>query len=179
MRTRRARLQDAYGIYRLVDDFSHDGTLLHHAYAEICKNIRTFTVVESDDDEFLGCAALHVYGPHLAEIRSIVVRSAIRGKGAGGLLVESLLAEAEENGIGCVCLFTRIPTFFEHFRFRITEHDSLREKVMKDCQNCARRHACDETPMVIGDLPVGQDMSGMMPVVGPSALVQLHVQPAC
>jgi amino-acid N-acetyltransferase len=58
MRTRRARLQDAYGIYRLVDDFSHDGTLLHRAYAEICKNIRTFTVVESDDDEL--CAEQRV-----------------------------------------------------------------------------------------------------------------------
>src|ERR1700758_4863445 len=77
MRTRKARLQDASSIYRLVDDFSHDGTLLHGAYAEICKNIRTF--VESDNDEFLGCAALHVYGPHLTEIRSIVVRSTIRG----------------------------------------------------------------------------------------------------
>jgi amino-acid N-acetyltransferase len=179
MRTRKARLQDAYSIYHLVDDFSHDGTLLHRAYAEICKNIDTFTVVDSDYDEFLGCAALHVYGPHLAEIRSIVVRSTIRGKGAGGLLVESLLAEAKENGIKCVCLFTRIPAFFEHFRFRITEHGSLREKVAKDCQRCARRHACDETPMVIGELPVEQEMSGMMPVVGPSALVQLDVRPAC
>ena len=179
MRTRKARLQDAYSIYRLVDNFSHDGTLLRRAYAEICKNIRTFTVVESDNDEFFGCAALHVYGPHLAEIRSIVVRSTIRGKGGGRLLVESLLAEAEENGIKCVCLFTRIPTFFEHFRFRIADHNSLREKVTKDCQHCARRHACDETPMVIGDLPVEQKIGGMMPVVGPSALVQLHVQPAC
>jgi amino-acid N-acetyltransferase len=137
MRTRRARLQDAYSIYRLVDDFPDDGTLLHRAYAEIRKNIRTFTVVESDEGEFLGCAALHVYGPHLAEIRSIVVRSTIRGKGAGGLLVQSLLAEAEEHEIRCVCLFTRIPTFFEHFRFRTTEHGLLREKVMKDCKHRA------------------------------------------
>jgi amino-acid N-acetyltransferase len=173
MRARRARPEDAYGIYRLVDDFSHDGTLLHRAYDEIRNNIHTFTVVESEDDEFLGCAALYVYGPHLAEIRSIVVRSAIRGKGAGGLLVRSLLAEAEANGIKRICLFTRVPTFFAHFRFRITEHGFLREKVMKDCKHCARRHACDETPMVLGDLPAEQDMGGAMSVIGPSALVQL------
>jgi amino-acid N-acetyltransferase len=175
LRTRKARLEDAYNIYRLVDDFSHDGTLLHRSYSEICQNIRTFNVVELDNDEFLGCASLHVYGPHLAEIRSIVVRSTTRGKGVGGLLVESLLAEAKENGIKCVCLFTRIPAFFEHFRFRITEHGFLREKVAKDCQRCARRHACDETPMVIGELPVEQEMRGMMPVAGPNVLVQLHV----
>jgi hypothetical protein len=34
MRTRRALLQDAYRIHRLVDDFSDDRTLLHRAYAE-------------------------------------------------------------------------------------------------------------------------------------------------
>jgi hypothetical protein len=48
---------------------------------------------------------------------------------------------------------------------------------MKDCQHCAQRYACDETPMAIGDLPAEEDMNGMMPAVRPSALVQLHVQP--
>jgi amino-acid N-acetyltransferase len=173
MRTRRARLQDAYAIYRLVNDLSLDGTLLHRSYAEVCRNIRTFTIVESEADEFIGCAALHVYGPHLAELRSIVVRSAIRGKGAGGLLVESLLAEAAESGIRCVCLFTRIPTFFEHFNFRVTPRGSLHDKLLKDCRHCARRNACDETPMVIGELPVQQNLSGLMPFVGSGRLVQL------
>jgi amino-acid N-acetyltransferase len=121
-----------------------------------CRNIRTFTIVESDADEFIGCAALHVYGPHLAELRSVVVRSAIRREGAGGLLVKSLLAEAEQSAIRCVCLFTRIPTFFEHFRFRITKHGSLRDKLLEDCRHCARRNACDETPMVIGELPFSE-----------------------
>ena len=65
------------------------------------------------------------------------------------------------------------------FASGFAEDGSLREKVMKDRQHCARRHACDETPMVLGDLPVERDMSGTMPVVGPSAFVQLHVQPAC
>jgi len=173
MRTRRARVQDAYAIYRLVNDHSRDGTLLRRSYTEICNNIHTFTIVESAAGEFVGCAALRVYGPHLAEIRSIVVRSAIRGAGAGGLLVKSLLAEAKENGIRCVCLFTRIPAFFEHFRFRITKHDSLRDKVVKDCQHCTRRHACDETPMAVGELPSQQDMSDQMPRMGSGRLVQL------
>jgi amino-acid N-acetyltransferase len=160
-----------------VDEFSHDGNLLHRAYAEICQNIRGFTVVESDANEFLGCAALHVYGSHLAEIRSIVVRSAIRRNGAGGLLVASLLAEAEQNGIRCVCLFTRIPTFVEHFRFRVTEHSSLRDKVAKDCLRCTRRHACDETQMVISELPVQQCVSDSLPSVVSTNLDQLHLSP--
>jgi amino-acid N-acetyltransferase len=159
MRTRGAQLQDASSIHQLIDSFSHDGTLLRRSYGEICENIRTFTVVESSSGKFLGCAALHVYGPHLAEIRSIVVRPDTKGSGAGGLLVNALLDRAEASGIKCVCLFTRIPTFFEHFHFHLAEHQLLRDKVLKDCMHCARRNACDEIAMAIGELPKPHTLS--------------------
>jgi len=157
MRTRRAQLQDAHAIHQLIESFCHDGTLLRRSYAEICANIRTFTVVETDTNQFLGCAALHVYGQHLAEIRSIVVRPETKGHGAGGLLVHALLEQAEASAIKCVCLFTRIPAFFEHFHFRLAERLALRDKVIKDCMHCARRNACDETAMAIGELPQTQN----------------------
>ena len=153
MRTRKAQPRDAKSIHQLIDSFTHDGTLLPRSYSEICENIGTFTVVESEAGQFIGCAALYVYGPHLAEVRSIVVRPDIAGHGAGSLLVQSLLRQAEQCGIQCVCLFTRIPTFFEHFRFQITQHQLFRDKALKDCQHCARRNACDETAMAIGKLP--------------------------
>ena len=43
------------------------GTLLRRNYAEICENVRDFVIAESDTGVFLGCGALHLYGPHLAE----------------------------------------------------------------------------------------------------------------
>jgi amino-acid N-acetyltransferase len=153
LRTRKAQLQDASAIHQLIDGFSHDGTLLPRSCAEICANIRTFTIVETHTHQFLGCAALHVYGQHLAEIRSIVVRPDVKGCGAGGQLVDELLRQANARGIQCVCLFTRIPAFFEHFHFRLAERLALRDKVVKDCVHCARRNACDETAMAIGELP--------------------------
>jgi amino-acid N-acetyltransferase len=153
LHTREARLQDARAIQHLIDSFAPDGTLLRRSYAEICENIDTFTVVEDCNRRFVGCASLHVYGQHLAEVRSIVVRPETKGRGAGGLLVEALLNQAENSGIRCVCLFTRIPTFFEHFHFRVAEHRALRDKVMKDCIHCPRRNACDEIAMAIGELP--------------------------
>jgi amino-acid N-acetyltransferase len=158
MRTRRAQLQDARAIHQLIESFCHDGTLLRRSYAEICANIRTFTVVETDSHQFLGCAALHVYGQHLAEVRSIVVRPETKGHGAGGLLVQALLDQVEASGIKCVCLFTRIPAFFDHFHFRTVERLALRDKVLKDCIHCARRNACDETAMAIGELPEPRDL---------------------
>jgi amino-acid N-acetyltransferase len=159
MRTRRAQLQDAHDIHQLIESFCHDGTLLRRSYAEIYANIHTFTIVETDTNQFLGCAALHVYGQHLAEIRSIAVHPETKGHGAGGLLVHALLDQAEASGIKCVCLFTRIPAFFEHFHFHLTERLKLRDKVIKDCMHCARRNACDEIAMAIGELPEPQNLT--------------------
>jgi amino-acid N-acetyltransferase len=157
LRTRKAQLQDARAIQQLIDSFSHDGTLLPRSYAEIRANIRTFTVVETHTHQFLGCAALHIYGPHLAEIRSIVVRPDIKGCGAGGQLVHELLRQANARGITCVCLFTRIPSFFKHFSFEVVEREIFRDKVLKDCEHCSRRNACDETAMAFGELPASRD----------------------
>src|SRR5437868_2228518 len=113
MLARNAKLPDAAVINKLIQNYSHDGTLLPRSYNELCENIRDFIVVE-EDGIILGCGALHLYGLHLTEVRSICVNPAAKGKGAGRILVEALLAAAEEQSVGCVCLFTRIPSFFAH-----------------------------------------------------------------
>ena len=150
---RRAKLQDAVHIFELVNSLSGDGTLLRRSYAEICENVRDFHVAESEGGVFLGCGALHLYGPHLAEVRSIVVKPEAKGQGAGGRLLKALLAEAEDQGVTCVSLFTRIPDFFFHFGFRVADRTALPDKIYKDCQACPRLYACDEVAMVRGPLP--------------------------
>lgn len=158
----KARLQDARNVFDLVNSLSGDGTLLRRSYAEICENIRDFTIAEADGD-FLGCGALHLYGPHLAEVRSIVVKPEAKGKGAGGLLLRALLSEAEQHAVISVCLFTRIPDFFQHFGFRVADRDAMPDKIYKDCQTCPRLYACDEIAMVRGPLPT-------VAVLGPDKL---------
>ncbi len=150
---RPAKLQDAVNIFELVNSLSGDGTLLRRNYAEICENVRDFQIAESESGVFLGCGALHLYGPHLAEVRSIVVKPEAKGQGAGGKLLRALLAEAEEQGVVAVCLFTRIPDFFFHFGFRVADRTALPDKIYKDCQTCPRLYACDEVAMVRGPLP--------------------------
>jgi len=158
LHTRSAQLEDAASIHQLIDSCTNDGTLLRRSYGEICENIRTFTIVEDDSGQFIGCAALHVYGQHLAEVRSIVVNRDAKRHGAGSMLVQALLDQAKAAGIKCVCLFTRIPTFFEHFHFRVADHQAFRDKVAKDCMHCARRNACDEIAMAVGELPAPNDL---------------------
>jgi amino-acid N-acetyltransferase len=163
----KARLQDALDIFNLVNSLSGDGTLLRRSYAEICENVRDFTVACIADDagehEFIGCGALHLYGPHLAEVRSIVVKPEARGLGAGDAILEALLAEAEEHQVMSVCLFTRIPDYFSHLGFRVAERNAMPDKIYKDCQTCPRLYACDEVAMVRGPLP-------KVAMLGPSKL---------
>lgn len=172
METRKARLQDASNIYDLVNSLSQDGTLLRRAFAEICENIRDFTVAESPEGVFLGCGALHLYGPHLAEIRSIVVLPEAKGRGTGGKLLQALLDEAESHGVRCVCLFTRIPDFFFRHGFRVEERTALPDKIYKDCQSCPRLYRCDEVAMAKGQLP---KISILGPSLEAEKLVRLMV----
>src|ERR1035438_8276778 len=154
MLVRKALLQDASNVFDLVNSLSPDGTLLKRSFAEICENIRDFTVAISDGGVFLGCGALHFYGPHLCEVRSIVVKPGAKSKGAGSRILAALIEEAEEHGIQSVCLFTRIPDFFFRYGFRAIEDKAvLPDKVFKDCQNCPRLHRCDEVAMVRGRIP--------------------------
>ena len=72
MRVREAVLPDAEQIHTLISAYSGDGTLLPRSLAEICENVRDFVVLQ-DEGRIIGCGALHLYGVHLAEIRSITV----------------------------------------------------------------------------------------------------------
>jgi amino-acid N-acetyltransferase len=152
MRTRSAILPDADAIHELIATYSGDGTLLPRSFVEICENIRDFTVVE-ERGKVIACGALHLYGPHLAEVRSIAVHPRAKGKGAGRRVVKALLSEAEHHHVGGVCLFTRIPEFFAPMGFTVAEREDLPDKMYKDCLACPRLHCCDEIAMVRGELP--------------------------
>ena len=152
MRTREAILPDAEHIFRLISAYSSDGTLLPRTLPEICENVRDFIVLEREG-EIIGCGALHLYGPHLAEIRSITVDRKQQKGGCGRLLVEALLDEAERHQVGCICLFTRTPEFFARLGFTEAVRESLPDKINKDCVNCPRFHNCDEVTMIRGEIP--------------------------
>jgi amino-acid N-acetyltransferase len=152
MRTRNAILPDAPQIEALIAGYSKYGTLLPRSLAEICENIRDFVVLEHEG-EVVGCGALHLYGLHLAEIRSITVSRDFEGHGAGSAIINALLEEAKQQHVTCVCLFTRIPDFFAPFGFKSAERDAIPDKLYKDCLNCPRINNCDEVAMYRGELP--------------------------
>jgi amino-acid N-acetyltransferase len=168
MRVREAILPDAKQIHSLISAHFETGVLLPRTLPEICENVRDFVVVE-DRGRIVGCGALHLYGIHLAEIRSITVHPSCRGRGAGALLMEALLAQAKKHQVSGVCLFTRIPEFFSRMGFSMVTREVLPDKLYKDCCVCPRLHCCDEVAMVRGEIPA----FAILPEPG-SALVKLQ-----
>ncbi len=146
-RTRKALLPDATAIHALIEGYAGQNILLPRTIGEICENVRDFTVVEQNG-RVIGCGALHLYGRHLAEVRSIAVARAAQGQGAGSKLVDALLAEARQHQVAQVCLFTRSPQYFGRLGFVEVPHAVLPDKIFKDCRNCPLFTRCDETAMI-------------------------------
>ena len=153
MLVRKALLQDASKVYDLVNSLSGDGTLLKRSFAEICENIRDFTVAESDGGVFLGCGALHFYGPHLCEVRSIVVKPEAKSKKRR----QPHSGRADRGGRrarhSIIGLFTRIPDFFFRYGFRTVEDKSSCPTKSSRIARAAALHRRDEVAMVRGRIP--------------------------
>src|SRR5690348_5040053 len=101
LKTRKAILPEAQAIYALIAGYARDNVLLPRTLSEIYENVRDFTVVERQG-KVIGCGALHLYGAHLAEVRSIAVDPKAQGQGAGRKLIQALLDEAREHQIAQV-----------------------------------------------------------------------------
>jgi amino-acid N-acetyltransferase len=147
IRTRKAILPDAPAIHALIEGYAGAGIMLPRTIGEICENVRDFTVVE-EKGTVIGCGALHLYGQHLAEVRSIAVAREAQGQGAGSKLVDALLKEARQHQVAQVCLFTRSPEYFGRLGFVEVPHAVLPDKIFKDCRNCPMFTRCDETAMI-------------------------------
>jgi argininosuccinate lyase/amino-acid N-acetyltransferase len=97
----------------------------------------------------VGCAALWIYTPQLAEIRSLGLDEEHQGHGIGQALVRYFLDLARDLHIPKVFVLTRAPKFFEKCGFKTVSINSLPEKVLKDCATCPKNTCCDEIAMTI------------------------------
>ncbi len=145
---RQARMDDLDDICRLVDHWAVKGENLPRSRDEIMKAILDFGVAVIDG-KVIGCAALWIYTPQLAEIRSLGIDEAFQGRGIGQEIVGYFLDLAKDLHIPKVFVLTRAPHFFEKCGFKTVSINSLPEKVLKDCANCPKNTCCDEIAMVL------------------------------
>ena len=108
MHIRRARTKDVKAIRSLVDAYTADRRLLSKATVTLFESVQEFWVAVDDADRVLGCGALHVMWEDLAEIRTVAVDPASRGRKIGHQIVAQLLDVARELGVARVfCLTSR------------------------------------------------------------------------
>jgi len=140
---RKAILQDARQIHRLLLNYAKDGLVLSRSLMEIFEAIRDFYVFV-EGDRVVGAAALNICWEDLAEVRSLVVDESFSGRGIGKHLVEACLSEARTLGIGRVFALTYQQVFFEKLGFSVIEKSELPQKIWGDCIKCAKFPECDE-----------------------------------
>ncbi|MFZ5927744.1 MAG: N-acetyltransferase [Acidobacteriota bacterium] len=143
MTLRKARMSDIPGILRLINGYAAQGLMLPRNGFELAENIRDFTVAAAAEAVY-GCAALHFYGPSMAEVRSLAVDETLKGAGIGKKLMEALDAEARSFDLELLFAFTYVPEFFARLGYRRVDRSALPLKAWKDCLRCPKFQACDE-----------------------------------
>ncbi|MEN8374887.1 MAG: N-acetyltransferase [Gemmatimonadota bacterium] len=141
--TRPASFGDIPDMASLINRYAALGLMLPKTPAHLYRTVREFIVAESDQG-VLGCGALRIYEPDLAEVCSLAVSDAARGLGVGRRLVAALHAEAARLGIGRTFALTLEPGFFHRLGYHTIERAVLPQKIDVDCAGCPKRDACDE-----------------------------------
>jgi len=153
VRVRAAEIADMQRIEPLINGFAALNLMLPKSVDQLVRNFREFVVAESDAGELLGCGALRVYSPSLAEIVSLAVSERAHGAGVGGTMVERLCDDARALSIATVFALTLRDGFFHRLGFRTVPKEMFPLKVWADCRSCPKLHACDE-------IAVARDISG-------------------
>lgn len=113
-RIRPARADDVRAIAALRLPMEGE-VLLHHDLVALFERVQEFVVAVDENDSVVGAGGLHVMWEDLAEIRSLIVDSSVRGKGIGNLLVAALVEKARTFGIKRLfCLTFEVEFFGRH-----------------------------------------------------------------
>ncbi len=155
---RQAQLSDIPAMLAVINDYASKAVMLPRTELEICESLRDFLVAidvahDASNDPaaasgpLVGCAALHFYTQHMAELRSLAVAPSRSRSGLGRRLTEEILREARQIGVDMVFAFTYVPGFFEKMGFETVDRGALPLKAWKDCVRCPKFQACDEIAM--------------------------------
>jgi amino-acid N-acetyltransferase len=145
---RPARVEDVDEMQALINGYAREDRMLERSRDFLLEHLRDFLVAQ-DASGFLGCCALAVLTPDLAEIRSLAVRPETAGRGIGRALVHACVAEARRLGLRRVFALTLVPEFFEKCGFVLTSLGRLPEKSASECPVCPKRFSCDEHAMLL------------------------------
>ena len=148
LRFEKPTLSDIKGMQELVRPEVEKGVILFRDENEMANTIRSYTVVK-DGEEIIGFAALHIYSPSLAEVRSLIVKEGYQGRHIGSRLVSKLEEEAKALGLKQMLTLTYKKEFFEKNGFvEIPKENIPEHKIWADCIKCKHFPICNEISLI-------------------------------
>lgn len=144
---RQARIPDIKELHAFLLGDAANNRILPRSLSDLYAHTRDFYLVRDEQGLLAGCCALSLIWEDLAEIRSLLVREELRGKGLGRVLVEACAGAAREIGIRRLFTLTYESVFFDRLGFYEVGKDVLPHKIWADCINCPKFPDCDEIAM--------------------------------
>jgi amino-acid N-acetyltransferase len=144
---RSATIHDVPRIQEIINSHAELGKMLFRSLAQLYEGLRDLAVYELDR-KVVGCVGLTILWADLAEVRSLAVEEAYRGRGIGTRLVEWSVQETRRLQIRRLMALTYEQRFFEKMGFEAVPKETLPLKVWSDCVRCPKRDGCDEIAMV-------------------------------
>ena len=157
----RGRPDQAPAMLALIMAALDEGHLLPRTLDDLRRHSERFLVI-MHGESLVGCAELAPLSGTVAEVRSLVIDGAHRGKRLGPALIESLGATARREQFGTLCAFTHEPTHFVRLGFTIVPHTWLPEKIATDCVACPKFRTCGQYAVA---LPLRGTQIGSMTAV--------------
>ncbi len=141
-------LGDIPKMQELVKSEVENGVILFRDEDDMANTIRSYMLAKMDG-ELAGFAALHIYSPKLAEIRSLVIKDSYRGKGLGKALLGALESEGKKLGVSQILTLTYQKEFFEKSGFvEIPKENIPEHKIWADCIKCKHFPICNEISLI-------------------------------
>lgn len=116
---RHATTEDLTATSDFLKRFVNEGKLLPRTFSELQDLVSTLFIAEMDG-VIVGCAALEIYSPKLAEIRSLAVAPEAQGNGVGKKLVTACVELAHEREIFEIMAISSSEDFFKACGFDFT-----------------------------------------------------------
>jgi len=116
MEIRSARTSDIKGIRALIDTYAIGGRLLTKETVTLYESVQEFTVA-IENNEVVGCGALHVLWEDLAEVRTVAVVERLRGTGVGHQIMQAIEDRALSVGVKRIFCLTFETQFFGRHGF--------------------------------------------------------------
>ncbi|MDL2280029.1 N-acetyltransferase [Desulfovibrio sp. OttesenSCG-928-G11] len=144
---RQATMPDIRELHAFLLGDAANNRLLPRSLSDLYARTRDFHLLYDEKGLLAGCCALSLVWEDLAEIRSLLVREDLRGKGLGRALVLACADAARALGIRRLFTLTYEKLFFNRLGFVEVGKDVLPQKIWADCIHCPKFPDCDEIAM--------------------------------